>query len=169
MTERKIKTRKTRKRQIKKGGFFSYFFGKKNTDISNPSSNSNLESQNSPLIPKKNNCDPLELPSIKNVKDLHAKYQQCCPKTFFGRKNTSPYCKQVDLNYQAQLKADNDANEYAGYEPDEFFYKRLEDGSIKVPNPRPNNPDMGLQGGRKNKTGRINKTGSKYNIYYGII
>ena len=26
-------------------------------------------------------------------------YQKCCPKSMFGSKNSSPYCKQLDLNF----------------------------------------------------------------------
>jgi hypothetical protein len=64
-------------------------------------------------------CNPNDLSMIKGSDALHDNYQKCCPKGMFGTKNSSPYCKQVDLNFQAALKGENDANEYHGYEPDE--------------------------------------------------
>lgn len=49
-------------------------------------------------------CDPNNLASISGSNALHENYQKCCPKGIFGTKNSSPYCKQVDLNFQSALK-----------------------------------------------------------------
>lgn len=36
----------------------------------------------------------------------------------FGTKNSSPYCKQLESNFQAAIKSENDAQEYHGFEPE---------------------------------------------------
>ena len=94
-----MKSRRQRKhskrrggRKTKRGGFLNFFSSK-------PS-----------VLPSE--CDPNQLSTIKGSDALHANYQKCCPKTYFGSKNSSPYCKQLDLNFQSSLKGENDANEY---------------------------------------------------------
>lgn len=49
-------------------------------------------------------CDPNNLVNIKTEKEMHTNYHKCCPKSYFGFKNKSPYCKQLDLNFQAAQK-----------------------------------------------------------------
>ena len=93
------KMRNRRSRKNKKGGFF---FGSKPTTIA-PSAE----------------CNPNNLVNIQGSEALHANYQKCCPKGFMGTKNSSPYCKQLDLNFQAALKSENDAKGYAGMSLDE--------------------------------------------------
>ena len=93
-------------RKIKKGGFF---FNK-----------------NSYVVPSEK-CDPNKLTTIKGSQALHSNYQLCCPKGSFGTKNTSPYCKQVDLNFQAALKEENEAKGYVGFEPDEVYQMKQQD------------------------------------------
>ena len=42
---------------------------------------------------------------------MYSNYQTCCPKSWYGRKNNSPYCKQLDLNYKAAFQSRrNEAN-----------------------------------------------------------
>jgi len=97
---RKINKRKSKK--SKKGGFFNFF------------------SKNSNVLP--NECNPNNLSMIKGSTALHANYQKCCPKSFWGTKNSSPYCKQLDLNFQSSLSGENDAKEYDGYDdPNEVY------------------------------------------------
>lgn len=86
-------------RKNKKGGFF---FGSKPSTV----------------IPSAE-CDPNNLVNIQGSDALHANYQKCCPKGFMGRKNSSPYCRQLDLNFQAELKSENDAKGYVGMSMDE--------------------------------------------------
>jgi hypothetical protein len=89
-----MKSKKSQKRnKTKKGGFTNFF-------------NSNKPS----VVPSY--CDPNQLSLIKGSNALHNNYQKCCPKTYLGSKNSSPYCKQVDLNFQAALKNENNANDY---------------------------------------------------------
>ena len=66
---------------------------------------------------------------------MHKKYQTCCPKGSFGTKNSSPFCKQLDLNFQAALTGSNNANEYHGYEPDEVYNMQQTQGQ-NVPAPQ---------------------------------
>lgn len=85
------KNKKKIGRNSKKGGFFNVF------------------KSNQPVLP--DDCDPTQLSMIKDSSALHQQYQKCCPKRFLGAKNSSPYCKQLDLNFQSALKQENDANE----------------------------------------------------------
>jgi hypothetical protein len=99
-----MKSRRQRKhskrrggRKTKRGGFLNFFSSKPT------------------VLPSE--CDPNQLSLIKGSDALHANYQKCCPKTYFGSKNSSPYCKQLDLNFQSSLKGENDANEYQDINP----------------------------------------------------
>lgn len=78
-------------------------------------------------------CDPNKLSMIKGSQNLHANYQKCCPKGTFGTKNSSPYCKQVDLNFQAAIKSENDANEYQGFEPEQVQQMQQQEAVPKKP------------------------------------
>jgi hypothetical protein len=123
MKSRKYINLKKKIRKTKKGGFF-------------------FNSRNKSVVPLPE-CDPNNLSSIKGSNDLHENYQKCCPKEMFGRKNSSPYCKQLDLNFQSALKGDNHANEYHGFEPDEF-YKMKQDELAAAPK----KPWYKLRGGK---------------------
>jgi hypothetical protein len=114
MTSRKFKNLNTKKsHKNKRGGFF----------------NSSKKNYAAPL----GDCDPNNLTSIKDPKALHENYQKCCPKGFMGTKNSSPYCKQLDLNFQAANKAKNDANEYHGYEPNEIYQMKQQEAAMNPP------------------------------------
>jgi len=99
-------------RRNKKGGFFS-------------------SNNYAPVLPEE--CDPNKLSTITGSEALHANYQKCCPKGTFGTKNSSPYCKQVDLNFQATIKSDNDANEYQGFEPEQVQQMQQQDQLPSAP------------------------------------
>ena len=62
-----------------------------------------------PVVPS-GECDPNNLSMIKDYTGMATNYQKCCPKGFFG-KNSSPYCKQLDLNFQALNKSRNVNND----------------------------------------------------------
>jgi hypothetical protein len=85
------KSKKFFSRRNRKGGEYNY------------SDTSNQYQENNTSL---NNCDLTNLSNIHGTEALHANYQKCCPKGTFGSKNTSPYCKQLDLNFQAALKAE---------------------------------------------------------------
>ena len=103
-SKRYNKMRKNKSRKNKKGGFLNFF------------------SSNSTVVPSE--CDPNNLSMIKDTKSMQDNYQKCCPKGTFGSKNSSPYCKQLDLNYRAAIKGENDAREYTGYSPEEVYQMR---------------------------------------------
>ena len=90
----KTKSHNKRSRRNIKGGFFP--------------------SNNYEPIASSDECDPNNLSMIKGSQDLQANYQKCCPKGIDGTTNSSPYCKQVDLNLQVEIKPENNANEYQG-------------------------------------------------------
>ena len=110
------KRNKTHKKS-KRGGFF---FGSKPTTIA-PSAE----------------CDPNNLVNIQGSDALHENYQKCCPKGFMGRKNSSPYCRQLDLNFQAALKNENDAKGYAGMSMDEAQNFEMQTRNDPAFNPPP--------------------------------
>jgi len=78
-------------------------------------------------------CDPNKLTSIKGSESLHANYQKCCPKGMFGTKNSSPYCKQLDLNYQSAVKEENDANQYHGFEDEDVDKMKQYNSDLNPP------------------------------------
>ena len=103
--------KKTRKiyrgsRRNRKGGFFGMF--KKN-----------------PVVPS-TECDINNLSTISKdmgdgqdpVNKMHANYQKCCPKDSFGRYNSSPYCKQLKMNFDTQVQYQRDIAGYYGDETD---------------------------------------------------
>ena len=100
-SKRYNKMRKNKSRKNKKGGFFNFF------------------SSNSTVVPSE--CDPNNLSMIKDTKSMKDNYQKCCPKGMFGSKNSSPYCKQLNLNYTSALKGENEAKEYVGFNPEEVY------------------------------------------------
>jgi hypothetical protein len=83
--------RNSKRGKSRKGGFFGLFKDKHNE--------------------KDEECNPNKLVNLKSSSALHANYEQCCPKSWYGRKNNSPYCKQLDLNYKAAFQSrQNEAN-----------------------------------------------------------
>ena len=111
-----MKSRRNRNSgKTKKGGFFS----------------------SNKYVAPSGECDPNNLTSIQGSKALHENYQKCCPKGFMGTKNRSPYCKQLDLNFQAARKAENDANEYHGFEPTEVYQMKQQEAVTNPPAKKP--------------------------------
>ena len=67
----------------RKGGFFGLFDDKHNTGNAD--------------------CNPNNLANLKSSIEIKKNIDTCCPKNWYGRKNNSPYCKQLNLNYDAAL------------------------------------------------------------------
>jgi len=80
-------TKNKRYLKSRKGGFFKFFSNKPK------------------VVPSE--CDQNKLSMLKDSKSMHANYQTCCPKNWMGKKNSSPYCKQLDLNFNAAIKGAN--------------------------------------------------------------
>jgi hypothetical protein len=118
-----MRTRKTKpyknhqSKKSRKGGFFST--SRKTLpecDINNLS-----------MLSKQTNDgqDPL----IK----MQTNYQQCCPKDFMGRKNSSPYCKQLDANFKALSNYQRDIDGYYGDETDVSKIKKIMNEPANAP------------------------------------
>ena len=61
-------------------------------------------------------CSKMDIDSIKNMKELHTRYQKCCPKTILGYKNSSPICNKMEDNFNKLWKKENDSHAAYGYE-----------------------------------------------------
>lgn len=105
MKTRRHKTSKKSRRHLK-GGFLN-IFSKKSSASSGDCDINNLS-----LLSKDmgNGEDP--------VNKMHANYQKCCPKDSFGRYNTSPYCKQLKMDFDTQVQYKRDISGYYGDETD---------------------------------------------------
>jgi hypothetical protein len=147
------KHKKTHKRRTYKrgGGFFDFFSSKSAT-----------------VVPE--NCNPNNLSQLKSSQQLRENYQTCCPKTMFGlKKNSSPYCKQIELNMNAAVKGEGLEKEYVGMDPMEVAALRNVPGAQGVPNPAPiapmpapavvpaANENIATVGGRRRRRTRKNR------------
>ena len=76
------RTKKNSKRsKSRKGGFLNNFF--------------KTEEPNHP------DCNPNNLVNLTSRNAIKGKIDTCCPKNWYGRKNNSNYCRQLDKNYDA--------------------------------------------------------------------
>jgi len=116
------KNKKTRKNH--KGGFMD-FFSKKSVaplgecDINNLSTLSKDTGDGQ---------DPLT--------KMHSNYQKCCPKNYLGQLNSSPYCKQLKMNFDSQSQYKSDIAGYYGDETDVGTIKQI----MNQPLPPPSQP-----------------------------
>lgn len=133
----KRKNTKRRRTRSKKGGFFGLF------------------SRKAPIVDS-TQCDPNNLSNLRSADELKLNYQQCCPKKLFGFKNKSPYCKQVDLNYQAALENEKMNQEYIGVEPEDIYNIKQREQQNMLPNPQ-----VKLNGGKKRKHSKKRRTYKK--------
>lgn len=109
-TYRKVR-KNNRSRKNKKGGFFF----------------------NKPKVVSSSECDINNLSTLsKDMGDgqdplvkMHDNYQKCCPKDFMGNKNSSPYCKQLNMNFDAQSNYERDISGYYGEETDVSKIKQI--------------------------------------------
>jgi hypothetical protein len=120
--------RKNRSRKNKKGGFFNFFSSKPK------------------VVPTE--CDPNNLSMIKDANSMQENYKKCCPKGMFGTKNSSPYCKQLNLNYTAALKGENEAKEYVGFTPEEVYQMKQAEN---IYSPEVTMPKKSWWGGKKTR------------------
>jgi hypothetical protein len=111
-TKRHIKSNKKSRRHLK-GGFLN-FFSKKPVMSSSECDINNLSTISKDMG---DGQDP--------VQKMHANYQKCCPKDRFGRYNSSPYCKQLKMNFDAQVQYQRDISGYYGDETDVAKIKQM--------------------------------------------
>ena len=57
-------------------------------------------------------------------------YQRCCPNDYIGRKNSSPYCKQLNLNFKSMSNYQRDIEGYYGEETNVSKIKEKMSGPI---------------------------------------
>lgn len=101
-------------------------------------------------------CDVNNLSSLsKDMGDgrdpltkMRENYQKCCPKDFMGRKNSSPYCKQLDMNFSSQANYQRDIAGYYGDETDVEKIKQTMNAPMVSPTP-PKKPWYKFWGGKK--------------------
>lgn len=77
----KMTKRNSKRGKSRKGGFLNNFF--KTEEPKNP------------------DCNPNNLVNLTSTFDIKNKIKTCCPKSWYGRKNNSPYCKELDQKYDA--------------------------------------------------------------------
>ena len=96
--------------------------------------------KNNPVPGAKRDCKALNVDNIYNKETLESLYGECCPKGFFGNKNSSPNCKKMDAK-MAQLNTSNASSQPA---------KEYQAVPLNEPQ-EPFNEERNIQGGRKNK------------------
>jgi hypothetical protein len=81
---------------------------------------------------KYNINDPNVRISTEDPYELQRNYQTCCPKSRFGFKNSSPFCKklanqfkmlQEAKNYETKQVFEKDNSRYMNHDEDEDYYK----------------------------------------------
>lgn len=102
-------------------------------------------------------CDVNKLTELKTSDEMHQKYQTCCPKGMFGTKNSSAYCKQLDLNFQSKLKSDNDA-----LEPSKEQTPSVQVHPSDAAASAPQSPWYKFWGGKRRRSHRKRKSSRRY-------
>ena len=59
------------------------------------------------------------------LKKMKLNYEKCCPKDTVGRKNSSPYCKQLNMTYDVQSNYKKDIAGYSGDETNVANIKKI--------------------------------------------
>lgn len=109
-----------------------------------------------------NDCDPMKLTQLTSSEEMRNKYQQCCPKKYFGMvKNNTPYCKQLDLNFKSAVEREGMQKQYVGVEPDEVAQMQNAPMlSAPAPAMQMDSPVVGGKKRRMRKTRRIRRNRS---------
>jgi hypothetical protein len=99
---------------------------------------------------------------------MRTNYQKCCPKNFMGRKNSSPYCKQLEMNFDSQSNYQRDIAGYYGDETDVSKIKQITNEPTPPPKPMVNTgsydkPWYKFWGGKKTRKHR--RRSHKKNTY----
>jgi len=140
-----MKSRKNRNhsRRNKKGGFF---FSSPNVTTSTDCDVNNLSTLSTDTG---DGQDPL----IK----MRTNYQKCCPKDFMGRKNSSSYCKQLNMNFDSKSNYQRDIAGYYGDETDVSKIKQTMNETAVPPPIEPSSsqkPWYKFWGGKKTRKHR---------------
>jgi hypothetical protein len=89
---------------------------------------------------------------------MRENYVKCCPKDFMGRKKSSAYCNQLDMNFKALSQHAKDIDGYYGDETDVSKIKQIMDEPVPTPvaniNTTYKKPWYKFWGGKKTKKRR---------------
>jgi hypothetical protein len=97
---RRQKTRRNKsRRRVRRGGITNPFLAPSKYAFAN-----------------KVDCSNMNIDLINDMKELHSRYQKCCPKNMFGYKNSSSICKKMDTRFKQLWKKENDSRGYYGYD-----------------------------------------------------
>lgn len=95
------------------------------------------------------------LSDLTNVTErLRENYNKCCPKGFMGRKNTSPYCNQLDTTFKSIEQHKRDISGYYGEETDVEKIKEVMNAPMVQPTspyPASAKPWYKFWGGKKSR------------------
>jgi len=61
-------------------------------------------------------CSHMNIDAINSMKELHGRYQKCCPRNMLGYKNSSAICKKIEKRFHDLYKIENDSHGYYGYD-----------------------------------------------------
>lgn len=100
---------------------------------------------NKPTVVSSTECDVNNLSTIsKDMGDgqdplvkMQNNYKICCPKGFMGKKNSSPYCKQLEMNFNSLYGFNKSIEGYYGDETDPAKIKEIMDQPVAVPVKKP--------------------------------
>ena len=151
-------------RRNKKGGFF---FNKPKVQpysaVQTSSMTNDCDVNNLPTLTKMPDVNdetgqlkPLDerLNDLKNMnQSLQNNYMKCCPKGFMGKKNTSPYCNQLDATFRSVDEHRRDITGYYGDETNVSKIKEVMDAPV-VELPSPKKPWYKFWGGKKSRRHR---------------
>lgn len=156
-------------RKNKKGGFS--FFNKPATIVPAECDVNNLTTLTK--MPDVNDMNGQLKPLDERISDLdnmtnnlRNNYSKCCPKGFMGRKNSSPYCNQLDTTFKSIEQHKYDISGYYGDETNVGKIKEVMDAPMVVqtsPYAPPKKPWYQFWGGKKSR--KYKKRHSKKRTY----
>ena len=154
-TSKNMRKKRNFSRRNKKGG---YFFNKPTVVPSAECDVNNLT--NLTKMPEVNNENGELKPLDERIDDLNNmtnrlrdNYNTCCPKGFMGRKNTSPYCNQLDTTFKSIEQHKRDISGYYGDETNVEKIKEVMDAPMIAPvtNAPPTKPWYQFWGGKNSR------------------
>lgn len=92
---------------------------------------------------------------------LRENYNKCCPKGFMGKKNSSPYCKQLDTTFKSIQQHKQNISGYYGDETDVGKIKEVMNAPVPSPYVEPQKPWYKFWGGKKTRKHRKSRKHKK--------
>lgn len=120
---------------------------------------------NSPKVSSSSECDINNLSTLsKDTGDgvdplikMRNNYQKCCPKDFMGRKNSSSYCKQLNMNFDSLSQYKSDITGYYGDETDVSKIKQIMNAPMVSSEATTKKPWYHFWGGKTTRKYRKNR------------